>query len=60
MQFTQDNTQGFSDAELAQMNHEFVMGMVLEDETDTDTYQQKKQSVAECILRRHSGLPYRA
>ena len=63
MQFRQDNTAGFSDAELDRMNDEFHHELALTIErlphgalgADDDLIAQITQSVAEAVLRRHGA-----
>ena len=61
--FRADNTEGFTAAQLGAMNHEYFFALLgaLDDlpdgaeNTDQDTIDQIKQSVAESVLKRHGG-----
>ena len=63
-QFRQDNTEGFTDAQLAAMNDEFYRDFQTKlgnlpasgaNGIDADLYWQIKQSTAEAVLRRHGA-----
>jgi hypothetical protein len=62
-EFRQDNTPGFTDAQLAAMNDEFYHNLALAfgdlpdglEGADADLIEQITQTTAEAVLRRHGS-----